>query len=64
MTTEIISQVIQGISTVGFPIVACYYLYKMITDTLTRYGEKLDKNTEALNRIADKLDMVKEVQEG
>lgn len=64
MTTEIIGQVIQGISTVGFPIVACGYLYKMITDTLIRFGEKLDRNTEALNRIADRLDMVKEVQEG
>jgi hypothetical protein len=62
MNTEIITQIAQYIGSLGFPIVACYFLYKLITDMLQKMGDKLERNTEALNKIADKLDMVKIVE--
>ena len=64
MNPEIVAQVAQYIGSLGFPIVACYFLYKLITDMLQKMCDKLERNTEALNKIADKLDMVKIVEEG
>lgn len=63
------SNVLQAISTVGFPIVMClvllWYIYKLTIlhkDESTQFTEALNKNTLVLERICDKLDVESEVK--
>lgn len=54
--------VLTAISTVGFPIVACFYLIRKMekteeryTETINRLKETVDNNTIAMIKIASKL---------
>lgn len=54
--------VLTGISTVGFPIIACIYLIKKMdkteeryTETINKLKETIDNNTKAMIKIACKL---------
>jgi hypothetical protein len=45
------------VSSVGFPIAGCFFLWKFITSTLQNLEKVINKNTNVLSRICDKLDM-------
>ena len=56
------NNIIQSISTVGFPIVACAVLFYLLEKTNQLHKEEMDKmsetihnNTIALTKLADKL---------
>ena len=51
---------IQLISSVGFPIVACLFLWKYINDTLKEFTVVINENTKMLNKICDKLDILED----
>ena len=55
--------IISAISSVGFPIVFCFVLYKTITDIQKAHKEESDKMTEAIHnntlviqKLVDKMD--------
>lgn len=63
------SNILQAISTVGFPIVMClvllWYIYKLTVlhkEESTHFTEALNKNTSVLERICNKLDVESEVK--
>lgn len=43
------TQIISAISSVGFPIVFCFVLYKTLTDIQKAHKEESDKLTEAIH---------------
>jgi hypothetical protein len=43
------------LSTVGFPIVACYFMWKFINGTLAELSKMLRDNTLAITRLCEKL---------
>lgn len=55
--------VVQLISSVGFPIVACLFLWKYINDTLKEFSKVINENTRMLNKICDKLDILEDKQQ-
>lgn len=52
MDTEIIST----ITNIGFPIVACYYMYKLNTTTLADLKETVSENTEIVRALKKLLE--------
>ena len=55
--------IISAISSVGFPIVFCFVLYKTISDMQKAHKEESDKMTEAIHnntlviqKLVDKMD--------
>ena len=52
-------------TSVGFPIVCCIYMWKYINTTMKEFISTIDQNTQMLSRICDRLDMWKtEKKEG
>ena len=49
---------INVISSVGFPIVACYFMWKYINTTLKDFSQMMQKNNESINALCDKLDLI------
>lgn len=56
-TVEIICSLI---TTVGFPIVCCIFLWKYISETMKEFTKSINANTQMLSRVCDKLDLWKE----
>ena len=53
------------LTSVGFPIVCCVYMWKYINTTMDEFTRTIDRNTQMLSRICDRLDMWKtEKKEG
>lgn len=57
------STIIAAVSSVGFPVVFCFVLYKTMIDQSRQHKEESDKlteaihnNTIALTKLVDKLD--------
>lgn len=57
------TQIISAISSVGFPIVFCFVLYKTLTDIQKAHKEESDKLTDAIHnntlviqKLVDKID--------
>lgn len=48
-------QAVTYLSSVGFPIIACYYMYKFINTTLADLSKSMAENTLALQKLCDKL---------
>ena len=51
------STIIQLIGSLGFPIVACIFLWKFINGTLDSFRQALQQNTAMLAQVCDRLDM-------
>lgn len=49
-------QVISYISSVGFPIVACFFLWKSQQETMSEFRQTIQENTKMLQKLANKLD--------
>ena len=50
------------VGALGFPIVACVFMWRFIDSTLREFRETMAENTKMLGRICDKLDMWQEVE--
>lgn len=44
------------ISSVGFPILACIYMWKYISTSLKDFTETIHENTRMIEKLIDKLD--------
>lgn len=51
--SEVMTQIINIISSVGFPIAACIALFYMINKELRQVREAIDNNTRALVEMVD-----------
>lgn len=48
-------QAVNYLSSVGFPIVACYFMWKFINTTLAEFSKMLGDNTVAITKLCEKL---------
>lgn len=48
-------QAINYLSSVGFPIVACWFMWKFINTTLSEFSTMLRDNTLAITKLCEKL---------
>lgn len=46
------------ISSVGFPIVCCFMLWQYMRTTMKDFQQKLEKNTEMMTKIYEKMDAI------
>ena len=53
--------IINLISQNAFPIAACVVMWRYLTTVTTELRKSIDCNTRAVERMSDKLDLVKEV---
>lgn len=52
---ENIETVVQLISTVGFPIVCVWFLWRFVTTTMQEVKKTVDANTEAIAKLCEKI---------
>ena len=57
---DVVTQLSSMIGTLGFPIVCCFFLWKFINTTIKDFTASLNANTNLLQRICAKLDMMDE----
>lgn len=57
-----IETVISLISSVGFPIVACIYMWKYVSTTMKEFTKTMNENTMMLQRLCDRLDGDKDAE--
>lgn len=50
------NEIINFISTVGFPIVMCVLMFRTMTDTIKANSESITKLCEKIDRLIDKVD--------
>lgn len=46
------------VSSVGFPIVCCYFMWKYINTTLADFTKMMNKNNESIASLCDKIDLI------
>ena len=46
------------VSSVGFPIVCCYFMWKYINTTLSDFTKMMEKNNESTALLCDKIDLI------
>ena len=46
------------ISSLGFPIVACVFLWKFISTTLQEFTRAMNNNTKMLEKVSDSIDRI------
>lgn len=51
-------QIASLIGTLGFPIVACYFLWKFISSTLKDFSKSMAENTKMLSKLCDSVDRI------
>lgn len=49
-------EIITMISTVGFPIVACVFMWRYISTSLKEFTATMVQNTAILTKLAEKID--------
>ena len=54
---DTITSIVNLISTVGFPIIACVFMWKYQTNTMTKFTATMAEMTAVLTKLCDKLDM-------
>jgi hypothetical protein len=47
------NDIVQMVSSVGFPIVACIVLFKLYNNTITSFKESIDNNTKAIEALKE-----------
>jgi hypothetical protein len=52
-----VTAIINVISTVGFPIVACVFMWRFVTNTLTKFTATMSEMTTVLTKLCDKIDL-------
>lgn len=51
-----VAEVSQMVTSVGFPIVCCIFMWKYLTTTMRDITSTMVKNTEVLTRLVEKLE--------
>lgn len=46
------------IGSLGFPIVACVFLWKFISTTLQEFTKAMNSNTQMLKKVSDSIDKI------
>ena len=46
------------VSSVGFPIVCCYFMWKYINTTLADFTKMMAENNKTTAQLCDKIDMI------
>ena len=59
-----INAVMQAVTTVGFPIVACAALYYLVTNTIAKVTEALNDINKTLIIVTERLDKLEEGKNG
>lgn len=44
------------VSTVGFPIVCCFFMWKFINSTLKDFTKTMNENTKMISKLCEKLE--------
>lgn len=52
-----VSEIIQAIGSVGFPIVACCAMFYLYDKTITKLTNALERIDKTLDKVLDKLDI-------
>ena len=48
--------IVSLISSVGFPIVCCFFMWKFIQNTLQDFTKSINENTKTIQKLCDKID--------
>lgn len=59
-----INAVMQAMSTLGFPIVACVALYYLVTNTIAKVTEALNDINKTLIIVTERLDKLEDGKNG
>ena len=51
-----IDTVVSLISSVGFPIVCCFFMWKYINTTLKDFTSTMNENTKMISKLCDRLE--------
>lgn len=51
-----IETVVSLISSVGFPVVCCFYMWKYINTTLKDFTKTMNENTKMISKLCEKLE--------
>lgn len=51
-----VNEIISMISSVGFPIIACVFMWRFISTTLKEFTNTMVQNTSVLTKLAEKID--------
>lgn len=51
-------QIATLIGSLGFPIVACVFLWKFISTTLQEFTKAMNSNTKMLEKVSDSIDKI------
>ena len=46
------------IGSLGFPVVACVFLWKFISTTLQEFTKAMNNNTKMLEKVSDSIDKI------
>ena len=52
-----VENVVSLVSSVGFPIVCCIFMWRYINDTLKEFTQTMNENTRMIAKLCDKLDV-------
>ena len=50
------NEIVTLISTIGFPIVCCIFMWKYISNTMKEFMKTIEENTRVTQKLCDKLD--------
>ena len=50
------NEIVSLISTIGFPIVCCFFMWKYISGTMKEFMKTIQENTQVTQKLCDKLD--------
>lgn len=51
-----INEIVTLISTIGFPIVCCIFMWKYISTSMKEFMKTVEENTRVTQKLCDKLD--------
>lgn len=51
-----VNEIVTLISTIGFPIVCCIFMWKYISTSMKEFMKTVEENTRVTQKLCDKLD--------
>lgn len=60
---EDINVIVSLVSSLGFPVVCCGFMWKYINSMMHDFNENIQENTKMLTRIYEKLDIMEEKED-
>lgn len=59
MNSEVANMIVTMVGSLGFPIVACVFLFRFISHTMKDMTTALDNNTTVMNNLIAKIEGMK-----